>query len=186
MRTHCELAKRALSEALQTTIEIDAFVDGEDFIETVSRSLFERLNEDLFVLTIKILKQTLEDSKLERDDIDDVVLIGGSVRIPKIQSLIKCFFNGKQPFQNNADEAVAYGAALQAAILTDSSNPDFKGLQIVDVTPLSLGVASQYGIDNRTLFMNKVIARNTSIPFTAMQILTTAFDNQTSMILKIY
>jgi heat shock 70kDa protein 1/2/6/8 len=182
LRTHCEIAKRALSEAVETTIEIDAFFDGEDFVETVSRALFERLNDDLFNKTIEVLRTTLEESKLKKNEIDDVILIGGSIRIPKIQNLIKEFFNGKQPFQNiNPDEAVAYGAAIQAAILSDKTNPDFRGLQIVDVTPLSLGISITH--DN---IMSELIHRNTSIPYTISQVYTTSVDYQSIVNIEIY
>jgi L1 cell adhesion molecule like protein len=181
LRTHCEIAKRALSEAVETTMEIDAFFDGEDFVETVSRALFERLNDDLFNKTIDILKVTLQESKLKKSEIDDVILIGGSIRIPKIQNLIKEFFNGKQPFQNiNPDEAVAYGAAIQAAILSDKTNPDFRGLQIVDVTPLSLGVSMKNDI------MSELIHRNTTIPCTISNEYTTSYDFQRVVNICVY
>ncbi len=181
LRNQCEIAKRALSEALETTIEIDSFIDGEDFVVNISRVLFEELNDDLFRKTIEILKKTLDDSKLNKHEIDDVILIGGSIRIPKIQSLIKEFFDGKEPFQNiNADEAVAYGAAIQAAILIDKTNPDFRGLQIVDVTPLSLGILVNY------VMMDTIISRNTSIPCIKKKSYTTASDYQESLPIKIY
>jgi len=181
LRVQCEIAKRSLSEAYEATIEIDGFVDGEDFEVKVSRALFERLNDDLFNKSIQILKQTLEDSKLRKNEIDDVILIGGSIRIPKIQNLIKEFFDGKEPFQNiNADEAVAYGAAIQAAILMDKTNPDFRGLQIVDVTPLSLGISIVEGI------MSTIISRNTSIPCTKFENYTTVTDFQKSISIKVY
>jgi molecular chaperone DnaK (HSP70) len=144
--------------------------------------LFERLNDDLFNKTIEVLKTTLEESKLQKNQIDDIILIGGSIRIPKIQNLNKEFFNGKKPFQNiNPDEAVAYGAAIQAAILSDKTNPDFRGLQIVDVTPLSLGISITH--DN---IMSELIHRNTSIPYTISKEYTTSFDYQSIVGIEIY
>ena len=181
LRVNCELAKRALSEAVHTTIEIDSFLDGDDFVYTLSRALFEKINEDLFNKTIQVLKQTVDDSKLDKSDIDDVVLVGGSIRIPKIQSLIKEFFDGKVPFQNiNPDEAVAYGAAIQAAILADKTNSDFVGLQIVDVTPLSLGIAVKGEL------MSPLINRNTTIPCTQSHVYVTTKDYQRSAYIQVY
>ena len=183
LRNECENAKRHLSESLEATIEIDAFCDGEDFVETISRALFEQLNDDFFNLTIKILKETIKDSKLNISEIDDVILIGGSTRIPKIQTLLKNFFNGKQGQQTiNPDEAVAYGAAIQAAMLSDCANQKegLLDLQFIDATPLSLG------IDVRGTEMSVIIPKNTNIPCSMTGNYTTLYHNQKSIHIGVY
>jgi len=180
LRIQCEQGKRALSEAVETTIEVDAFCDGEDFSETLTRATFEKLNEDLFTKTIDIVKQSLEDAKMEKTQISEVVLVGGSIKIPKIQSLLKEFFDGKQIKQDiNPDEAVAYGAAIQAAILSDEKQNEI-GLKVVDVTPLSLGIALK---DDE---MSNIIKRNSKIPTSNTKNYTTVTDDQESIRIKVY
>lgn len=175
------MAKRALSESLETTIEIDAFIDGEDFIETISRALFEDINNDLFNKTIDILDKTIEDSGLKKEDINDIVMVGGSIRIPKIQSLIGKYFGGKIPFQDiNPDEAVAYGAAIQAIMLCGEVPHRFSGILIRDVTPLSLGVA------NHGFEMSTIIKRNSPIPCSVSSNRTTVCHYQEFMTIGVY
>lgn len=139
LRTACEKAKRELSSATKTTIALDALFDGNDFTSTISRALFEKMNDDLFKMCMEPVKRVLMDAKLEKTDIHDVVLVGGSTRIPKIRQLLREFFNGKELCQSiNPDEAVAHGAAVQAAVLTGNE----KNVLLIDVTPLSLGMFS--------------------------------------------
>ena len=180
LKEQCELAKRALSEAYETSIEVPAFCDGEDLSETLTRALFEKLNYDLFNKTIDIVRNILEDAKMDKSQISDIVLVGGSIKIPKIQSLLKEFFDGKAIKQDiNPDEAVAYGAAIQAAILNDEKNTEI-GLQVIDVTPLSLGIALK---DDR---MNNIINRNTRIPTSNTQNYSTVADDQETIRIKVY
>merc|ERR1719493_567439 len=134
LRREVEKAKRALSSAHQTRIEIESLVDGEDFSETLTRAKFEELNMDLFRSTLKPVKKVLEDADMQKKDIDEIVLVGGSTRIPKIQQLVKDFFNGKEPSRGiNPDEAVAYGAAVQAGVL--SGEQDTGEIVLLDVNP---------------------------------------------------
>jgi len=180
LKEQCELAKRALSEAYETSIEVPAFCDGEDLSETLTRALFEKLNYDLFNKTIDIVGNILEDAKMDKSQISDIVLVGGSIKIPKIQSLLKEFFDGKPIKQDiNPDEAVAYGAAIQAAILNDEKNTEI-GLQVIDVTPLSLGIALK---DDR---MNNIINRNTRIPTSNTQNYSTVVDDQETIRIKVF
>ncbi|XP_021718200.1 heat shock 70 kDa protein 18-like [Chenopodium quinoa] len=180
LRAACERAKRALSSTVETTIEIDGLFEGFDFSSTISRARFEKLNKDLFMNCLDPVEKCLKDAKLERSDIDDVVLVGGSTRIPKVQKLLQGFFNGKELCKGiNPDEAVAYGAAFHAAILAgvDSSS---KNAVLVDVTPLSFG----FKINSGT--MSVVIPRNTPIPSKKTKIYTTCVDNQTSVLIRVY
>jgi molecular chaperone DnaK (HSP70) len=180
LRSQCELAKRSLSDAVEATIEIDNFLDNQDINETISRALFEDLCEDLFLKTIDVVKSVLEDAKLEKNDISDIVLIGGSIRIPKIQTLLEDFFDGKQTKQNiNPDEAVACGAAIQAAILCNG-NPELDGVKILDVTPLSLGIETNGGV------FSSIIKRNTNIPITKSRNYTTVTDDQETIRIKVF
>eukprot|EP00399_MALV-I-05_sp_L67-4_P000078 gene79-8_t len=138
LRREVEKAKRALSATHQTRIEIEALFDGVDFSETLTRARFEELNADLFKNTLKPVKQVLEDSGLKKNQVDEIVLVGGSTRIPKVQQLIKDFFNGKEPNRGiNPDEAVAFGAAVQAGILSGETTDE---LLLLDVAPLTLGI----------------------------------------------
>ena len=155
LRTACERAKRALSSNTQAIIEIDSFFDGIDFCTSISRATFEDLNDDLFQRALETVERSLRDAKLDKSHIDDVVLVGGSTRIPKIQQLLSSFFNGKQLNKSiNPDEAVTYGAAVLAAVLSG----DIDDLLLLDVTFLSLGVESASGM------MTNIFKRNRTIP----------------------
>ncbi|KAG8142072.1 putative 78 kDa glucose-regulated protein [Naja naja] len=157
LRREVEKAKRALSSQHQARIEIESFFEGEDFSETLTRAKFEELNMDLFRSTMKPVQKVLEDADLKKSDIDEIVLVGGSTRIPKIQQLVKEFFNGKEPSRGiNPDEAVAYGAAVQAGVL--SGDQDTGDLVLLDVCPLTLGIETVGGV------MTKLIPRNTVVP----------------------
>merc|ERR1712078_425290 len=138
LRREVEKAKRALSSQHQTRIEIESFFEGEDFSETLTRARFEELNNDLFRSTLKPVKRVMEDADLSKDEVDEIVLVGGSTRIPKVQQLVKEYFNGKEPSRGiNPDEAVAYGAAVQAGVLSGEDNVD---VVLLDVCPLTLGI----------------------------------------------
>jgi heat shock protein 5 len=157
LRSAVEKAKRALSSQMETRVDIEAFMDGTDFSEVLTRAKFEEINADLFKKTLGPVKQVLEDSGLKKQQVHDIVMVGGSTRIPKVQKLIKDFFDGKEPNKGvNPDEAVAFGAAVQGGIL--SGEADNSGLILLDVTPLTLGIETTGGI------MSNIIPRNTVIP----------------------
>ncbi|RWR76777.1 heat shock cognate protein 2-like protein [Cinnamomum micranthum f. kanehirae] len=172
LRTACERAKRTLSSMVQTTIEVDCLYEGIDFCSTVTRARFEELNMDLFRKCLELVDNCLQDAKMEKHSIHDVVLVGGSTRIPKVQRLLEDFFHGKEVCKSiNPDEAVAFGAAIQAAKLSGIGNKKVKDLVVLDVTPLSLGIDTQGGV------MSVVIPRNTAIPTKKEQKYFTASDS---------
>merc|ERR1712107_955880 len=181
LRREVEKAKRALSSTHQTRLETESLVDGQDFSETLTRAKFEELNLDLFKKTLKEVKKVLDDAELTKKDIDDIILVGGSTRIPKVKALVKEFFNGKEPRSGvNPDDAVAEGAALQACILSGDRCGDGDDLLVIDTNPLSLGIETVGGV------ISKVIPRNTAIPTKKSQVFSTAADNQETVTIKVY
>jgi len=181
LRRECEKAKRALSSTTQTKIEIENLMDGVDFSEMLTRARFEALNEQLFRETLKPLQQILTDGKLRKSDVDEVILVGGSTRIPKIQQMVQSFFDGKSLNRGvNPDEAVAEGASIQAAIMGDHYGAKGDDMIVMDATPLSLGIETVGGI------MTKVIPRGTNYPISKAQVFSTHSDNQDSVLIRIF
>ncbi len=181
LKLACERAKRTLSTSATASVELDAFYDGIDFVSSITRARFEELGMDIFRKTLECVEHALRDAKMSKADIDEVVLVGGSTRIPKIQNMLSDFFGGKDLCKSlNPDECVAYGAAVQAAVICGSQDEQIKDILLLDVTPLSIGIETAGGI------MTPIVPRNTTIPVKKSQTFSTYADNQDTVSIKIY
>ena len=180
LKIACERAKRTLSSSTVASVEIDSLYEGIDFHATITRARFEDLCGDYFRGTLTMVEKVLKDAKMGKSDVDEVVLVGGSTRIPKVQQLIQQFFNGKEPCKSiNPDEAVAYGAAVQAAILTGQGSDATRDILLIDVAPLSMGIETAGGV------MSKIIDRNSTIPCKKSQTFSTYADRQSAVTIQV-